>query len=231
MKTYEDIYVVQVKGKERYEILKKINDSLELSDVMPPCDLDKYRQKLSLSAQTSLYFHLPVQSEPVEVCVQQPGNLKLGNNRNGKRWMCLLLPPCHKADRSVKIQCFCLSSILRILLWLRGVSFFISAPMLIGLSLHTACDLRLQHHSNGICAFSAVGLTEGDLTMQVLELSEGPFWANEADDGEMDIGVDLSLDENGILWLEPLSNVSHITAFTELSEEHSDGVPSETVSA
>lgn len=50
-----------------------------------------------------------------------------------------------------------------------------------------------------VTKLTAVGLTEGDLTMQVLELSEGPFWANEADD--------------------------------ELSEEHSDGVPSETVSA
>lgn len=62
---------MQVKGKERIEMLK-INDSLELSDVMPPCDMVKYRQKLSLSAQTSLDFHLTVQSEPVEVCVQQP---------------------------------------------------------------------------------------------------------------------------------------------------------------
>ncbi|XDV41329.1 hypothetical protein PO909_010216 [Leuciscus waleckii] len=60
-------------------MLKKINDSLELSGVMPPCDMVKDRQKLILSAQTSLDFHLPVQSEPVEVCVQQPGHIKLGN--------------------------------------------------------------------------------------------------------------------------------------------------------
>lgn len=37
---------MQVRGKERYEMLKKINDSLELSDVVPPSDVDKYRQKL-----------------------------------------------------------------------------------------------------------------------------------------------------------------------------------------
>ncbi len=37
---------MQVKGKERYEMLKKINDSFELSDVVPPSEMDKYRQKL-----------------------------------------------------------------------------------------------------------------------------------------------------------------------------------------
>lgn len=36
----------QVRGKERFEMLKKINDGLELSDVVPPCDIDKYRQKM-----------------------------------------------------------------------------------------------------------------------------------------------------------------------------------------
>ncbi|XP_073716594.1 cellular tumor antigen p53 isoform X3 [Misgurnus anguillicaudatus] len=42
----EEIYTLQVRGKERYEMLKKINDGLELSDMVPPSDIDKYRQKL-----------------------------------------------------------------------------------------------------------------------------------------------------------------------------------------
>uniref|UniRef100_A0A672PEM5 Cellular tumor antigen p53 n=1 Tax=Sinocyclocheilus grahami TaxID=75366 RepID=A0A672PEM5_SINGR len=42
----EEVYTLQVKGKERFEMLKKINDSLELSDVVPPSEIDKYRQKL-----------------------------------------------------------------------------------------------------------------------------------------------------------------------------------------
>ncbi|XP_057178376.1 cellular tumor antigen p53 isoform X1 [Triplophysa rosa] len=42
----EEIFTLHVRGKERYEMLKKINDSLELSDVVPPSDVDKYRQKL-----------------------------------------------------------------------------------------------------------------------------------------------------------------------------------------
>lgn len=53
-------------------MLKMINDGFELRDVMPPCDVVKYRQKLSLLAQSSLYFHFPVQSEPIELTVQQP---------------------------------------------------------------------------------------------------------------------------------------------------------------
>uniref|UniRef100_A0AAR2IUV7 Cellular tumor antigen p53 n=1 Tax=Pygocentrus nattereri TaxID=42514 RepID=A0AAR2IUV7_PYGNA len=42
----EEIYTLQVRGRERYEFLKKINDGLELSDVVPPADAEKYRQKL-----------------------------------------------------------------------------------------------------------------------------------------------------------------------------------------
>ncbi|XP_059406985.1 cellular tumor antigen p53 isoform X1 [Carassius carassius] len=42
----EEIYALQVRGKERYEMLKKINDSLELSDVVPPSEIDRYRQKI-----------------------------------------------------------------------------------------------------------------------------------------------------------------------------------------
>ncbi|XP_072544287.1 cellular tumor antigen p53 isoform X2 [Salminus brasiliensis] len=41
----EEIYTLQVRGRERYEFLKKINDSLELSDVVPPAEAEKYRQK------------------------------------------------------------------------------------------------------------------------------------------------------------------------------------------
>ncbi|XP_062845214.1 cellular tumor antigen p53 [Trichomycterus rosablanca] len=41
----EELYTLQVRGKERYEFLKKINDGLELSDMVPPADAEKYRQK------------------------------------------------------------------------------------------------------------------------------------------------------------------------------------------
>ncbi|XP_066507989.1 cellular tumor antigen p53 isoform X2 [Hoplias malabaricus] len=42
----EEIYTLQIRGRKRYEFLKEINDSLELSDVVPPADAEKYRQKL-----------------------------------------------------------------------------------------------------------------------------------------------------------------------------------------
>ncbi|XP_010866227.1 cellular tumor antigen p53 isoform X2 [Esox lucius] len=41
----DEIYTLQIRGKERYEMLKKINDGLELSDLVPTADADKYRQK------------------------------------------------------------------------------------------------------------------------------------------------------------------------------------------
>ncbi|XP_048857341.1 cellular tumor antigen p53 isoform X1 [Brienomyrus brachyistius] len=42
----EEIYTLHIRGKERYEMLKKINQSLELGDVVPLADQEKYRQKL-----------------------------------------------------------------------------------------------------------------------------------------------------------------------------------------
>ncbi|XP_030647985.1 cellular tumor antigen p53 [Chanos chanos] len=41
-----EIFTLQVRGRDRYEMLKKINDSLELNDLVPPADREKYRQKL-----------------------------------------------------------------------------------------------------------------------------------------------------------------------------------------
>ena len=36
---------LQVRGRQRYEMLKKINDSFELNDLVPSSDIEKYRQK------------------------------------------------------------------------------------------------------------------------------------------------------------------------------------------
>ncbi|KAG1952197.1 cellular tumor antigen p53-like [Pimephales promelas] len=41
----EDIYVLHVRGKERFKMLKTINASLELMHMMPVADQEKYRQK------------------------------------------------------------------------------------------------------------------------------------------------------------------------------------------
>lgn len=35
----------QVRGRQRYEWLKKINDSLELMDRIPPAEQEKYKKK------------------------------------------------------------------------------------------------------------------------------------------------------------------------------------------
>uniref|UniRef100_A0AAY4EH69 Cellular tumor antigen p53 n=1 Tax=Denticeps clupeoides TaxID=299321 RepID=A0AAY4EH69_9TELE len=45
--TEEEVFTLQVHGRERYLMLKKINDSLELNDLVPPADVDKYRQRLN----------------------------------------------------------------------------------------------------------------------------------------------------------------------------------------
>ncbi|CAB1315850.1 unnamed protein product, partial [Coregonus sp. 'balchen'] len=41
----DEIYTLQIRGKEKYEMLKKLNDCLELSELVPAADADKYRQK------------------------------------------------------------------------------------------------------------------------------------------------------------------------------------------
>lgn len=41
----EEIYILHVRGKERFNMLKTINDGLELMDAIPAADKDKYRQK------------------------------------------------------------------------------------------------------------------------------------------------------------------------------------------
>ncbi|KAF5907071.1 cellular tumor antigen p53-like [Clarias magur] len=41
----EEIFLLQIRGRDRFNMLKTINDSLELMDMMPAADKDKYRQK------------------------------------------------------------------------------------------------------------------------------------------------------------------------------------------
>ncbi|XP_018589310.1 cellular tumor antigen p53-like [Scleropages formosus] len=43
----DGVYTLLVRGKERFEMLKKINDSLELSDSIPATELEKYRLKVN----------------------------------------------------------------------------------------------------------------------------------------------------------------------------------------
>ncbi|KAG9349175.1 hypothetical protein JZ751_029499 [Albula glossodonta] len=42
----DKIYTLEIRGRERYNMLKKINDSLELADMVPPADVEKYNQRL-----------------------------------------------------------------------------------------------------------------------------------------------------------------------------------------
>lgn len=74
-------------------------------------------------------------------------------------------------------------------------------------------ELKAPHSkNNGSIAVSANPLngSAGDLQQSLSKFEEPPVIncsvgdvGDEADDGEMDIGVDLSLDENGVLELEP----------------------------
>ncbi|KAJ8008178.1 hypothetical protein DPEC_G00102070 [Dallia pectoralis] len=43
----DTVFLMQVRGRERYEWLKKINDSLELMDHVPPAEQEKYKKKCS----------------------------------------------------------------------------------------------------------------------------------------------------------------------------------------
>ncbi|XP_043932626.1 cellular tumor antigen p53-like isoform X2 [Protopterus annectens] len=41
----EEVFTLQVRGKERYEMLKKVNDALEIQDHLSPQDLDRIKQQ------------------------------------------------------------------------------------------------------------------------------------------------------------------------------------------
>uniref|UniRef100_A0AAZ3R767 Cellular tumor antigen p53 n=1 Tax=Oncorhynchus tshawytscha TaxID=74940 RepID=A0AAZ3R767_ONCTS len=41
----DNVFLLQVRGRQRYEWLKKINDSLELMDRIPPAEQEKYKKK------------------------------------------------------------------------------------------------------------------------------------------------------------------------------------------
>ncbi len=106
--------------------------------------------------------------------------------------------------------------------------------------------------NNGSIAVSAdpVYGSEGDLQQNISKFEEAPeskcsVGDGGGDDGEMDIGVDLSLDENGVLEIEPTAQSEESASNCEISptpetaielhsqqpEEHSEDVSSETPSA
>ncbi|KAI2653838.1 Protein phosphatase 1 regulatory subunit 37 [Labeo rohita] len=119
-------------------------------------------------------------------------------------------------------------------------------------------ELKALHSkNNGSIAVSAdpVNGSVGDLQQNINKFEEPPVskcsvgdgGGDEDDDGEMDIGVDLSLDENGVLEFEPAAQTQNeesasscdnsLTSETVIElyaqqplEERSEDVPSETVS-
>ncbi|XP_073706570.1 protein phosphatase 1 regulatory subunit 37 [Garra rufa] len=120
-------------------------------------------------------------------------------------------------------------------------------------------ELKALHSkNNGSIALSAdpVNGSVGDSQQNINKIEEplvskcavGDGGGDEDDDGEMDIGVDLSLDENGVLDFEPVAQTQNeesasscevsLTSETVIElhsqqplEERSEDAPSETVSA